>query len=46
MRADDNGNTAIVAEFTGYAKARAHLAVYEKKAHKQTSGSTPVEGAS
>ena len=36
MRADDNGNTALVAEFTGYAKARAHLAIYEKKAHKQT----------
>jgi hypothetical protein len=36
MRADDNGNTALVAEFTGYAKARAHLAVYEEKAHKQT----------
>jgi hypothetical protein len=36
MRADDNGNTAVVAEFTAYAKARAHLAQYEKKAHKQT----------
>ena len=36
MRAEDNGNTALVAEFTGYAKARAHLAIYEKKAHKQT----------
>lgn len=36
MRADDNGNTALVAELTGYAKARAQLAVYEKKAHKQT----------
>jgi hypothetical protein len=36
MRADDNGNTAVVATFTGYAKARAHLETYEKKAHKQT----------
>jgi hypothetical protein len=36
MRADDNGNTAVVATFTGYAKARAQLATYEKKGHKQT----------
>jgi len=36
MRADDNGNAALVATFTGYAKARAQLETYEKKAHKQT----------
>jgi hypothetical protein len=36
MRADDNGNAAVVATFTGYAKARAQLETYEKKAHKQT----------
>jgi hypothetical protein len=36
MRADDNGRTALVAEVTGHANARAHLADYEKKAHKQT----------
>jgi hypothetical protein len=36
MRADDNGNTALVAELTGYAKARAQLAAYEERAHKQT----------
>ena len=35
MRADDNGNTAVVAELSGYAKARAQLATYEKRAHKQ-----------
>jgi len=36
MGADDNGSTALGAEFTGHAKARAHLADYEKKVHKQT----------
>jgi hypothetical protein len=36
MRADDNGNHAVVARFSGYAKARAQLAEYEARQHKQT----------
>ena len=35
-RLDDNGNTAPVKTFTGYAKARAALAEYEAKGHKQS----------
>ena len=36
LRADDNGNQALVATFGGYAKARAELARYEARQHKQT----------
>jgi hypothetical protein len=36
MRLDDNCNTAQVSTFTGYAKARAALAHYESKLHKQS----------
>lgn len=36
MRLDDNNNTALVASFTGYVKAAAHLARFEARMHKQT----------
>jgi hypothetical protein len=36
LRADDNGNQELVATFGGYAKARAELACYEARQHKQT----------
>ena len=36
LRGDDNGNTALVRSFTGYAKARHALAQYEGKLHKQS----------
>jgi hypothetical protein len=36
LRLDDNANTFEVAMFTGYAKARAVLAEYQAKLHKQT----------
>lgn len=35
-RSDDNGNLAVVRDFTGYAKARTVLARYEAGAHKQS----------
>jgi hypothetical protein len=36
MRLDDNANTAEMSILTGYAKARAALAQYQSKLHKQT----------
>jgi hypothetical protein len=36
MRVDDNGNSAVVAAFSGYAKARTRLAHFETLHHKQT----------
>jgi hypothetical protein len=36
MRLDDNNNTFVMAAFTGYAKARAALAAYEGRPHKQS----------
>jgi hypothetical protein len=35
-RTDDNGQSATVALFRGYAKAAAALAAFEARAHKQT----------
>lgn len=45
MRRDDHGNESAVATFSGYAKARAHLAEYEAKTHKQTYWLRAREGA-
>jgi hypothetical protein len=36
MRRDDNASTALVASFSGYAKARTALEGFEAKLHKQT----------
>jgi hypothetical protein len=45
LRRDDNANTFEVRTFTGYAKARAALAEYEAKLHKQSYWIEPVTEA-